>query len=361
MQLNYYSILGLKRTATLPEIKSAYKKLAIQYHPDKHQGNTYFEEQFKQVSEAYQILSNPQKRRLYDLKLEYVVQQQRVQQQQRAYHTQQRRPASVNERYYRTISKKRRFSRRDWQITIGFFVALILFSLAVKFTMDFITAKTRYRKAEAFMEQAQWSGAHSLLTEAIEFEPEFAEAYAKRGFINQNVYRDYEAAIYDYSAALRFGDAPQAETYFMRGQCHSSLHRFRQAEADFTTAIGLDKNYQAAYFSRGELRLLELNAWQKAVTDLTVFLNRPAEKDAKNKALLYRGFAFYLLDDYNAAIQDYDAALKTDAANGRLYYLLGKAKFSQHDEVSACSSFMQAYKLGYEPAILDWETLCRGK
>src|SRR5690606_30771842 len=173
---------------------------------------------------------------MYDLKLEYVAQQQRVQQQ--TYYPPQRRPASVNERHYRTIPKKRKFSRRDWQITIGFFVGLILFSLAIKLTMDFITAKIRYRKAEAFIEQQQWAGAHSLLSEAIAFEPEFAEAYIKRAHINQNVYRDYEAALSDYNAAMRFSEAHQAETYFKRGQCHSQLHNFQQAEADFTTAIG---------------------------------------------------------------------------------------------------------------------------
>ncbi|KAA9331742.1 DnaJ domain-containing protein [Adhaeribacter soli] len=359
MQLNYYSVLGLKRTATTPEIKAAYKKLAVQYHPDKHRGDVSYEEKFKQVSEAYQVLANPQKRRIYDLKLDYAAQQQRTQQyNQQAYQAaRQRRPASVHERHYRPIPK-RRFSKRDWQITVGFLVAIILFSLVVKTVMDFVTAQNRFRNATTFMEQQQWSSAHSLLSEAIDFEPRFSEAYQKRGFINQNVYKDYRAAIEDYNMAIRLNETPLAETYFNRGQCHVQLRNYQQAEADFSTAIDYDHNFRRAYLYRGELRLLELNAWSGAISDLTDYLKKPLEEKEKNKALLYRGFGFYLTDKYDLAIKDYTTALKTDTKNGRLYYLLGKAEYSLDQHAKACRHFTLAYNLGYEPAILDWESLC---
>lgn len=360
MQLNYYTVLGLKRTATPPEIKAAYKQLAIQYHPDKHRGDLHFEERFKQVNEAYQVLSNPQKRRLYDLKLDYVVQQQRAHQyaQQTYAQTRQRPPASVRERHYRPIAKRKKFSKKDWQITIAFFLCLLVGSLVVKVVMDYITAQNRYRNANAFIEQKQWSSAHSLLTEAIRFEDNFSEAYQKRGIINQNFYKNYAAAIEDYNEVIKLGDLPLAETYYYRGQCHAQLRNYRQAEADFTTAIDYDRNFKPPYFDRGEVRLLELNAWHEAIADLTAYLQKPREIKEKNKALLYRGFAFYLIDRYDSAVRDYTTALRTDARNGRLYYLLGKAEYSMDQEKQACLHFARAYKLGYEPAVLDWESLC---
>ncbi len=63
---DYYKILGISKNANLSEIKKAYKKLAIKYHPDRNQGNKYYEEKFKEIKEAYEILSNDNKRSMYD-------------------------------------------------------------------------------------------------------------------------------------------------------------------------------------------------------------------------------------------------------------------------------------------------------
>jgi molecular chaperone DnaJ len=63
MSKDYYTILNVPRTASEDEIKKAYRKMAHQYHPDKQGGN---EEKFKEVNEAYQVLSDPKKRSSYD-------------------------------------------------------------------------------------------------------------------------------------------------------------------------------------------------------------------------------------------------------------------------------------------------------
>lgn len=63
---DYYDILGLQKGASEDEIKKAFRKLAIQYHPDKNQGNKEAEEKFKEINEAYQVLSDPQKKAQYD-------------------------------------------------------------------------------------------------------------------------------------------------------------------------------------------------------------------------------------------------------------------------------------------------------
>lgn len=65
-QHDYYETLGLKKGATEEEIKKAYRKLAITYHPDKNPGNAEAEEKFKEINEAYAVLSDPQKRAQYD-------------------------------------------------------------------------------------------------------------------------------------------------------------------------------------------------------------------------------------------------------------------------------------------------------
>jgi molecular chaperone DnaJ len=66
MKTDYYEILSVERTASDGEIKSAYRKLAMQYHPDRNPNNPEAEEQFKACSEAYSVLSDPDKRAAYD-------------------------------------------------------------------------------------------------------------------------------------------------------------------------------------------------------------------------------------------------------------------------------------------------------
>ncbi len=63
---DYYEVLGVKRDATADEIKKAYRKAAIQFHPDKNPGDKNAEEKFKEAAEAYDVLSNPDKKARYD-------------------------------------------------------------------------------------------------------------------------------------------------------------------------------------------------------------------------------------------------------------------------------------------------------
>ncbi len=63
---DYYQILGVDRSANADDIRKAYRKLAMQYHPDRNPGDKQAEEKFKEIHEAYQVLSDPQKRARYD-------------------------------------------------------------------------------------------------------------------------------------------------------------------------------------------------------------------------------------------------------------------------------------------------------
>ena len=66
MKEDYYQILGIERTASEVEIKSAFRRQAMKYHPDRNPGNKEAEEQFKKVNEAFSVLSDPQKKQMYD-------------------------------------------------------------------------------------------------------------------------------------------------------------------------------------------------------------------------------------------------------------------------------------------------------
>ena len=66
MPRDYYEILSVRRDAENGEIKKAYRKLAMKYHPDRNPGDKEAEASFKECTEAYEVLSDPEKRKIYD-------------------------------------------------------------------------------------------------------------------------------------------------------------------------------------------------------------------------------------------------------------------------------------------------------
>ena len=63
---DYYEVLGVEKNATAEEIKKAYRQCALKYHPDRNPGDKAAEEKFKEAAEAYEVLSDEQKRARYD-------------------------------------------------------------------------------------------------------------------------------------------------------------------------------------------------------------------------------------------------------------------------------------------------------
>lgn len=362
MEQNFYTVLGIIQTATLQEIKLAYKRLALKYHPDKNPGNYLAEEQFKLVNTAYQTLSNPGKRARYDLRLMYQSQQRQIVHHQQTYQSyryqQTRQPASVSERYYRPREQNRRFSRKDLWLTIGFVAGILSFSILLKVVMDHIASVDNYKTAVVYIADGKYTSAHSLLTDAIHFKPEHAAAYQRRAELEFNIFQNYKAALRDLNQVIALQDNPSPQLYYMRGVSHMQLSNYQQAEYDLSIALKLNNKYWDAYLSRGETRLFYLQQPKDAIEDLSVYINRSSKGDKVVDALTYRGFAYYKQGEHNLSEKDYQYALNLDHKNGRVHYLLGRTQLELEQTETACQHFNTAYDLGYTAALVELKEIC---
>lgn len=367
MSQNHYQILGIAASATAPDVKRAYKRLAVELHPDKHGGSTLYEERFKAVAVAYGVLGDAARRAAYDQQLRQAAQRAAEQQRQQQYRAptqhvygvpmpppaplRMRRPAGAAERHYRPISKQRRFTRRDYLLTAGVVVGLLLFVLGVKLIMDHVTAVSNYEDGLRAYRRAKWETARAYFTEALHFKPDYAQALRRRGEIEQLVNRNYQAAQADYEAALLDAEpaAERAQLLFRVGQCLAGLGQPAAAEQTFTFALALDSTQSAAWLARGDVRLFARQTFASAAQDLSrgLGLRARAGRPLPLKYLTYRGLAYYKLQDFNQARLDYRRVLEANPNNGQVHFLLGRLAQQEGNASAACEFFQRAVRLGY--------------
>lgn len=171
---NYYHVLGLSEDATPAEIKSAFKRLAVKYHPDKHPGRPEMEEKFKEVNVAHQILSDEYEKARFDLKLKY---QQFSQSHERPYTYQ---PPSANT--WKNQARRRYASGRidyrqnaiatAYAFGITFMIALLVMTgVWIKQTYDdhqlerrLAERRSTYMEAKELFEVGEYKKAFEIMT-----------------------------------------------------------------------------------------------------------------------------------------------------------------------------------------------------
>lgn len=370
MSQNHYQVLGVAASAPAAEIKRAYRRLVVQYHPDKHGGDVRYEDQFKAVAAAYHVLGDPGRRATYDFQLAQAArraEEARRQQQYRpasqhvygvpmppAQPIRTRSPAGSRERHYQTIPKRsRRFTRRDWALTILLPLACIMLSLGLKAIMDRVTATSHYERGLRAYGHGEWWEAYKSFEAALHSRPDMGSALRRRGEIEQYFYHDPAAARAHYEAALLEPQPPRvaADMLWRMGQCETILGQPDTAELSYSRALALDSTLSAAYLARGEGRLLNLpqSYPEKALADLSrgLALRERAGQPPAWPAVQLMGLALARLGRSEEARATYLRVLEAWPNDGRTHFLLGRLAEQAGDQTMACGYFERAVALGF--------------
>jgi len=218
---NYYSILGVAQNATVKEIKTAFRRLARQYHPDLNPNDPISAEKFKKISQAYDVLSDNSKRRRYD----------------------RQPPTPQKTKTTKTTTKTRKPTAKATPIT----------------ALDF------YNRGLLRTEAKEYNQAIDDYTQAIKINPKFVDAYLKRCEMRYKL-GDNQGVLNDCYEVFSI-DPTVAKAYYYQGRARFSLGYTQPAIESYNFAIAQDKNYAQAHYYRG-IAYKELESITSAINDL---------------------------------------------------------------------------------------------
>lgn len=256
---DFYDILGLPTTASAADIRTAYRRLALRWHPDRNPTDAAAEEHFKRLNEAYQVLGDPERRRQYDAWRGYVASGQApsvARPRDPAY-----RPRPQTTRQAPRTAEPKTPEGRLWLRWALVFVIVIGLAVLAKAPIDRWHGVREFRQAERLLAEGDTTEALYQLSEAIFHQPDYADAYRLRGELLRQRVGSEHLAYQDLKLALKFAENDlDANLRLNLGLSCLKLGRLAEAEQHLNRALRLDSRFVRAYLARGLARLQQRNA-----------------------------------------------------------------------------------------------------
>ena len=213
--------------------------------------------------------------------------------------------------------------------------AILAYNDAIKINPNFSEAYIKRGNARDDLGDKQ--GAIEDYNQALKINPNYAKAYYNRGTARYDL-GDKQSAIADYNQAIKINPY-YTDAYNNRGIARSNLGDNQGAIADFNQALKLNPYYIKAYINRGNARS-NLGDNQEAIADYNQVI-----KIIPDEAYIGRGIARYQLGDKQGAIADFNQAIKINPNYDKAYYNRGAARYRLGDKQGAIADFNQALKI----------------
>jgi len=355
MDFTHYQTLGISKTATKQEVKAAFKALAVKYHPDKNPGVPFYEEHFKKINAAYQILSNDQKRALYDAKLENKLIKKKPKPHPDPYFNNKNTPPPPKPKAG-SRKKQERYPIRYFFIV---FVALWLLSRFGLWFYDFMNnyaAEVRLEEGIAQRNEGNLIESMVSFSEAIRFNSEYSEAYYQRGITRILLYNDYDKTRFDFQNAIKKSKKPSYRYHYQLGSCHAKMKEYPAAVSEIETAIRLNNRFDSGYYLLAEINAYNLGDFEQGLKN---FRNVLYYNGDWTNAHLGAGYCLLKLKDLINAQSEFNLVLDKSPGHFEALYYRGITRIAMRDTINGCADLIQSADGGFEAAHEKLREHCR--
>lgn len=389
---DFYEALGVSRMASQTQIKAAFKKMAMRYHPDRNPGNKQAEDTFKFLNEAYHTLSDPVKRSRYDSRFHIITEE-------------------INEAYWREIKRKRyqqwkekrdsyyRLDKNYFKIQgLAFLVFLLIagFCFAVINTAHYYVRQQQMEKWRAnslqlkqvngLFGQGKFDDAFTMITTMEEREPlDFRFGFVRDSLVAalrqkaDHEYREknFASAVSHYLVLKDYEHPVRYETLENLSMCQSYLGNYKEAlealkhlhnqqpgdlglvyKIALINLEKLDKPREALqYFTIGK-KLFKENLSRVYGNAFQIVMNPRDAPDIYFRMFRGRAIANMKVGNYRDAVTDCNWAIFLRPQDGEAYYLRALANISAKDHFAVCDDAYQARQLGFKDALWVAKEYC---
>lgn len=349
MAAYFYDVLGIGRKATALEIRSAYYRLALQYHPDKNPGDPAAQERFIAISDAYRVLSDKGLRRQYDLSLEYG---NSFREQPVIHQAAPRRPPPP-EYYRRRYQETVEYSRRTYMYGALFGLLLVALVILIPYFLLRTSSSRHYELAWSNYQHQQYPAALENIRYAIrDFGNWNAEACLLAGMILTDHLPRYDQALRYLNRGLDFNpdDSVAASLHYVRGRCLELLHRYDEAVASYSSVGNTPPFGDSALFRQAMVMGLVQEEHGQAIAILRDLVIRQPGFDAARYYLAYAlaqsGREEEALGEYAFLVRKHFEVAACEYHMGRIQLRLGKtAEACDHLRAAAALHLTEAIDL----------------
>jgi len=352
---NYYQILGVSVSATEAEIKTAFKKLAIQYHPDKNPGSKFHEEHFKKVSEAYENLIDSEKRTVYDLKLVFGMMDETP-----TRPTAPRTYAPPPPVYRGTQAGRPQYRKAPPETgeTIkneGFTNfqkignILIVVACLVMLGAWVYSLRSRY-SAENYLKMGNYEMALSYdSSNSVAWYKLGIRAYENNDLPNADLY---------LQKAMEFSANPELILFFQYGKILERRLKYTEAISYYQKVTQTNPGFDSVWFRIGYVQTTKKPDYSEAITNFNkALVINPYFFDC----YVYKAVAEINSGNFEASNKTIDIALGINPKIGYVYYLRALSNLAQGDTSTACTDFSNAVSKGYKKAKSEIDSYCTPK
>lgn len=344
MQDNYYHILGLENFASKEAIKNAYRKLAKKYHPDRNPGHPQLEEQFKLISRAYHILSDPVKKQQFD----YQLLAPRTPRQRPRYS----RPATYYSR------EKRQYTPMAWMYGKIFIILFVMAVVLIPLALIYRSSVNSYEKGMEAYHKGNHYEALTYFNRAITLFGGGSEGAAiKAAEICIYEQKDYKQALYFINRGLKYAEKQDriARLYYLKALTFRGLERYDEASQSLLRADSLHFPHDSIQLQLGLLNAFSLNNCDQARTNFNYLIRRNSHLET---AWFGKGWCEYNQRMYDSAVSSYSRVIAINPDNSVAWYFRGINFLSMEDSTAACNDLYEAMQLGYSRAEGSFEHYC---